>query len=158
MKNQLDATDLKILTELQQDGRMTNVELSSRVDISPPSCLRRMRQLEEEGYIIGYRALLDEKKLGLGIKFFIMVKTKTQAEDQLNDFAARVNAEPALRGGWMMSGDTDFILQGIATDITDFQSVVTRVVGWPQVETVKSSLMLKEIKAASTVPNEHLIP
>src|SRR4029078_1047781 len=79
----LDAIDRKILKELQEDGRITNVELASRVGISAPPCLSRVRALEEAGYIKGYRALLDEKKLGYEVAVFAMVHLSSQAEADL---------------------------------------------------------------------------
>src|SRR3970040_323081 len=90
----LDAIDRKILKELQDDGRMTNVELARRVGISAPPCLRRVRALEEAGYIKGYRALLDEKLLGYEVTVFCMVPLTSQAEADLKAFEAFVRKEP----------------------------------------------------------------
>src|SRR5437588_3319325 len=102
LKADLDAIDWKILRELQGDGRMTNVELSSRVGISPPPCLRRVRALEEAGYIKGYRALLDEKRLGFEVTAFAMVHLSSQAEIDLQAFEAFVRDEPLVRECWML--------------------------------------------------------
>src|SRR5579872_4210075 len=105
----LDAIDRKILKELQDDGRITNVELASRVGISAPPCLRRVRALEEAGYIKGYRALLDEKKLGYEVTAFAMVHLSSQAEGDLVAFENFVRAAPLVRECWMLSGEIDFI-------------------------------------------------
>src|SRR6187431_2162346 len=96
----LDAIDRKILKELQADGRMTNVELAQRVGISAPPCLRRVRALEEAGYIKGYQALLDEKALGFEVAAFAMVHLSSQAEADLAEFEAFVRKEPLVRECW----------------------------------------------------------
>src|SRR3954469_13418100 len=107
----LDAIDRKILSELQEDGRITNVELARRVGISAPPCLRRVGALEEAGYIKGYRALLDEKKLDYEVTVFAMVHLSSQAESDLAEFEAFVRAQPLVRECWMLSGEIDFILK-----------------------------------------------
>jgi DNA-binding Lrp family transcriptional regulator len=103
----LDAIDWKILAELQGDGRITNVELARRVGISAPPCLRRVRALEEAGFIRGYRALLDEKRLGFEVIVFAMVHLSSQAEADLNAFEAFVRSQPIVRECWMLSGEID---------------------------------------------------
>src|SRR3979411_3508174 len=96
----LDAIDRQILKELQEDGRMTNVELARRVGISAPPCLRRVRALEEAGYIRGFRALLDEKLLGYEVTIFAMVHLSSQAEGELNAFEEFVRKHPLVRECW----------------------------------------------------------
>src|SRR5262245_5395525 len=103
MPAELDAIDRHILKELQEDGRMTNVELARRVGISAPPCLRRVRALEEAGYIRGFRALLDEKKLGFEVTAFAMVHLASQAEADLVAFEEFVRAQPLVRECWMRS-------------------------------------------------------
>src|ERR1700758_3209691 len=93
----LDAIDRKILKELQEDGRITNVDLADRVGISAPPCLRRMRALEEAGYIKGYRALLDEKLLGFEVTVFAMVHLASQADADLQAFEGFVRGKPVVR-------------------------------------------------------------
>jgi DNA-binding Lrp family transcriptional regulator len=133
----LDAIDMKILKELQEDGRITNVELASRVGISAPPCLRRVRALEEAGYIKGYRALLDEKKLGYEVTVFAMVHLASQAEGDLVGFEEFVRAQPLVRECWMLSGEIDFVLTAA-----------------PNVRNVKTSLTLRNSKDAAMVPME----
>src|ERR1700750_2342646 len=106
----LDDIDRKILTEIQADGRITNVELAKRVGISPPPCLRRVRALEEEGYIHGYRGLLDARKLGFDVTVFAAVHLSSQAEADLRAFEDFVRREPLVRECWMLSGGGDIIL------------------------------------------------
>jgi DNA-binding Lrp family transcriptional regulator len=150
----LDAIDWKILKELQDDGRMTNVELARRVGISAPPCLRRVRALEEAGLIKGYRALLDEKLLGYEITVFAMVHLASQAEADLAAFEAYVRAEPLVRECWMLSGEIDFILKCVAPNLATFQELVARLTGQPNVRNVKTSLTFKNSKDAAMVPME----
>src|SRR5438105_15687297 len=110
MSPRLDTIDRQILRELQDDGRITNVELAHRVGISPPPCLRRVRALEEAGYIKGYRGLLNEKLLGYEVTVFAMVHLSSQAEADLKAFEEYVRQEALVRECWMLSGDVDFIL------------------------------------------------
>ena len=154
MSGRLDAVDRKILTELQDDGRITNVELARRVGISAPPCLRRVRALEEEGYIKGYRGLLDEKKLGFEVTVFAMVHLSSQAESDLAEFEAFVRREPLVRECWMLSGEIDFILKCVAPDLKTFQAFVTELTGAPHVRNVKTSLTLRNSKDAAMVPLE----
>ena len=102
MAARLDAIDRQILKELQDDGRITNVELARRVGISAPPCLRRVRALEQAGYIMGYRALLDEKLLGYEVTVFAMVHLSSQAEADLRAFEDFVRAQPLVRECWML--------------------------------------------------------
>src|SRR5688572_29136532 len=154
MLARLDAIDWKILAELQADGRMTNVELARRVGISAPPCLRRVRALEEAGYIRGYRALLDEKKLGYEVTIFALVHLSSQAEADLAAFETFVRAQPLVRECWMLSGEVDFILKCVAPDLKTFQAFVTELTGAPHVRNVKTSLTLRVSKDAPMVPIE----
>jgi DNA-binding Lrp family transcriptional regulator len=110
----LDEIDLKILHEIQADGRITNVELAKRVGISPPPCLRRVRTLEEEGYILGYRGLLNPAPLGFEVTVFASVHLSSQADADLRAFEDFVRKEPLVRECWMLSGEIDFILKCVA--------------------------------------------
>jgi len=150
----LDAIDRKILKELQDDGRMTNVELSRRVGISAPPCLRRVRALEEAGYIKGYRALLDEKKLGYEVTVFAMVHLASQAEADLTAFEDFVRAQPLVRECWMLSGEIDFVLKCVAPDLKTFQAFVEKLTSASNVRNVKTSLTLRNSKDAAMVPME----
>ena len=154
MPARLDAIDWKILKELQDDGRMTNVELARRVGISAPPCLRRVRALEQAGFIQGYRALLDEKLLGFEVTVFAMVHLSSQAEADLAAFEAFVRAAPVVRECWMLSGEIDFILKCVAPNLTAFQAFVAELTGAPNVRNVKTSLVLRNSKDAPMVPLE----
>ena len=150
----LDAIDLKILRELQDDGRVTNVELSQRVGVSPPPCLRRVRALELAGYIKGYRALLDEKLLGFEVTVFAMVHLSSQAEADLEAFEEFVRKEPLVRECWMLSGEIDFVLKCVAPDLKKLQGFVAELTAAPHVRNVKTSLTLRNSKDAAIVPVE----
>ena len=152
MPNSLDAIDWKILQELQDDGRMTNVELARRVGVSPPPCLRRVRALERAGYIKGYRALLDEKRLGYEVTGFAMVHLARQSEVDLKAFEDFVRAQPLVRECWMLSGEVDFILKCVAPDMATFQDFVTHLTAAPNVRNVRTSLVLHNSKYEAAVP------
>ena len=148
----LDEIDLKILSEIQADGRITNVELAKRVGISPPPCLRRVRALEEEGYIQGYRGLLDPRRLGFDVTVFASVHLSSQADADLRAFEDFVRAEPLVRECWMLSGEVDFILKCVAPDMATFQDFVTHLTAAPHVRNVRTSLVLHNSKYEAAVP------
>lgn len=154
MPFRLDATDWQILKELQDNGRMTNVELARRVGISPPPCLRRVRALENMGFIKGYRALLDEKALGCEVIAFAMVHLASQADADLGAFEAFVRAQPVVRECWMLSGEIDFLLKCVAPNLSAFQAFVAELTAAPDVRNVKTSLTLRQSKDAPAVPLE----
>ncbi|MBZ9936370.1 Lrp/AsnC family transcriptional regulator [Mesorhizobium sp. BR1-1-16] len=152
MKANLDAIDWNILKELQDDGRITNVELARRVGISAPPCLRRMRALEEAGIVTGYRALVDEKALGFDVTMFAMVGLSSQAEADLNAFALRVKDWAVVRECYMLSGEADFILKCVAPTLRAFQGFIEELTGAANVASVKTSLTIRRIKDAPLVP------
>jgi len=154
MPARLDAIDRHILKELQADGRITNVELARRVGISAPPCLRRVRALEEAGFVKGYRALLDEKKLGFEVTAFAMVHLSSQAETDLAAFEAFVQKQPLVRECWMLSGEIDFVLKCVAPSLAAFQALVKELTAAPHVRNVKTSLTLRNSKDAAMVPLE----
>jgi DNA-binding Lrp family transcriptional regulator len=153
VKAALDAIDWRILRELQADGRMTNVELARRVGISAPPCLRRVRALEEAGIIEGYRALIDEKALDFDVTAFAMVGLASQSEAGLAAFEARVQGWPAVRECYMLSGDIDFILKCVAPDLRTFQAfIIDDLTRAPEVESVRTSLVIRRLKNEPAVP------
>lgn len=147
IKADLDTIDWKILRELQDDGRMTNVELSQRVGISAPPCLRRLKRLENSGIIKGYRALLDGPALGFDIVAFCLVGLHHQSETELKAFSQLTLEWPIVRRAWMMSGETDFLLHCVAQNLTDFQNFVIEVLtAAPNVDTVRTALTIRQVK------------
>src|SRR5208337_29003 len=113
----LDTTDWRILTELQKNGRITNVELANRVGLSAPPCLRRVRELERSGVIAGYHAAFNLPRLGFHLTAFAFVRLDSQSEPDLLDFEARTRKWDIVREAHMLSGDTDFILKCITADL-----------------------------------------
>ena len=154
MSKSLDEIDLKILGEIQADGRITNVELARRVGISPPPCLRRVRALEQAGYILGYRGLLDPRLLGFDVTVFASVHLASQADADLRAFEGFVRAEPLVRECWMLSGEVDFILKCVAPDMATLQDFVTHLTAAPNVRNVRTSLVLHNSKNEAAVPLE----
>lgn len=153
MKARLDDIDWKILAELQNDGRMTNVELARRVGISAPPCLRRVRALEDAGIIQGFRALLDEKELGYDVIAFAMVGLHSQSEADLVAFEERVRDWAYVREAWMLSGEVDFLLKCVAPDIKTFQLfIIQDLTAAENVDSVKTSLTIRQAKNEPIVP------
>jgi DNA-binding Lrp family transcriptional regulator len=153
----LDPIDRKILAELQADGRMTNVELARRVGISAPPCLRRVRTLEEQGYIRGYHADIDPRALGFEVQVFAMVGLQSQAEADLVAFEDRCRSWPLVRECHMLNGEVDFILKCVAPDLSTFQSFLTeQLTAAPNVVGVKTSLVIRGAKSEPGVPFEVL--
>ena len=149
----LDEIDRKILAELQADGRMTNVELAKRVGISAPPCLRRVRTLEESGYIQGYHAKVDARELGFEVQVYAMVGLQSQAEADLSAFEARCRAWPLVRECHMLNGEVDFILKCVAPDLSTFQRFLTEeLTAAENVGSVKTSLGIRGAKDEPGVP------
>lgn len=149
----LDRIDRHILTLLQQDGRMTNVELAERVGLTAPPCLRRVRALEEAGIIRGYHAELDPARLGYPITVFAMVSLRSQAESDLAAFEAHVGGIAEVRECHMLNGEIDFILKIVARDLKSFQDVLTtQLTPAPNVASVKTSLTIRSAKHVAGIP------
>jgi DNA-binding Lrp family transcriptional regulator len=149
----IDDIDRQILALLQGDGRMTNVELASRVGLTAPPCLRRVRSLEDAGVIQGYNARLDQAALGYGITIFAMVSLKSQAEADLQAFEHHVADLPEVRECYMLNGEIDFLLKIVARDLQSFQNFLTsKLTPAPNVVSVKTSLTIRRSKYAPGVP------
>lgn len=157
----LDPIDRKILTELQGDGRMTNVELSRRVGISAPPCLRRVRSLEETGLIQGYHAKVNARALGYEVMVFAMVSLKSQAGNDLAAFEDRARDWPLVRECFMLNGEIDFLLKCVAPNLLTFQTFLTDdLTAAPNVASVKTSLVIRGAKDEPGVPfeiSDHLV-
>ncbi len=149
----LDRIDLRILRDLQDEGRMTNVALARRAGISPPPCLRRVRALEQAGCIRGYHAEIDPQTLGFGVTVFANVGLHSQAEADLAAFEALADSWPEVRECHMLAGETDFLLRIVATEWDTYQTfLTTRLTAAPNVSVVKSALALRSSKNAPGVP------
>ena len=153
LKADLDAIDWKILRELQDEGRMTNVELASRVGISAPPCLRRVRRLEEAGVIRGYRAMLHAGELGFDVTAICLVGLKHQSDSELRAFSKLVESWEMVRRAWLVSGESDFMLYCVARDLGTFQRfVIEQLTSAPNVDTVRTALTIRQFKDEGTVP------
>lgn len=149
----LDEIDRQLLAELQDEGRITNVELAQRVGLTAPPCLRRVRSLEEAGVIRGYHADLDASKLGFTITVFALVSLKSQAEEALRQFEDHMRELPEVRECHMLNGEIDFILKIVANDLQSFQEFLTsRLTPAPNVDSVKTSLTIRTAKNLPGVP------
>ena len=151
----LDAIDRKLLAELQKDGRVTNVDLATKVGLTAPPCLRRMRALEQSGVIRSYHADIDGASLGYTITVFAMVSLKSQAEEDLRSFEVHVASLPDVRECHMLNGEIDFILKIVSKDLQSFQELLTsQLTSAPNVSSVKTSLTIRTTKDEPGVPIE----
>ena len=148
-----DRIDRQILSLLQENGRITNVDLAERVGLTAPPCLRRVRALEEAGAIRGYHAELDGGKLGYPITVFAMVSLRSQAEGDLAAFENHVAGIAEVRECHILNGEIDFILKIVASDLRSFQDILTtHLTPAPNVASVKTSLTIRTAKEASGIP------
>lgn len=149
----LDAIDLKILTALQEDGRLTATELAERVGLTTSPCLRRLRLLEEAGIIRGYTALVDQVRVGLPISVFVSIKLDRQSEDAMQRFEAAVRRCPEVLECYLMTGPRDYLLRVVAADLADFERFVkgtlTRIDG---IANIESSFALGQVKHSNALP------
>jgi len=149
----LDRIDRRILRDLQNDGRMTNVELARRAGISAPPCLRRVRALEESGFIRGYHADVSPDALGYGVRVFAQVGLSSQAEADLRRFEELVASWPEVRECDMLAGEYDFLLKIVAENWDAYQQfLTTKLTAAPAVAHVKSALCIRTSKSTPGVP------
>ena len=149
----LDEIDRKLLAELQAEGRVTNVDLARRVGLTAPPCLRRVRTLEEAGYIRGYHARVDARELGFEVQVFAMVRLHRQNEADLRAFEDRCRAWSQVRECHMLNGEIDFILKCVAPDMSSFQTFLTEaLLAADNVASVKTSLVIRCAKDDPGVP------
>jgi len=148
----LDAMDLRILAELQAEGRITNVELAQRVGLSAPPCLRRVRRLEEAGVLRGYHAELDPQALGFEVMFFAIVGLESQKQAVLDAFEAEVTAWPEVRECHMIRGGGDFLLRLVARDTAHENELTARLTAAQTVLRVQTLQTIRTGKSAPGVP------
>lgn len=153
----LDKTDCRILEVLQSDARIANVDLASQVNLSPSPCLRRVRRLEEEGFVRGYVSLLDPAAIGLPVSVFVQVSLEKQVDDALDEFERQIVSRPEVMECYLMTGDSDYLLRVVAPDIDAFQRFLldhlTRI---PGVASIKSSFALKQVSYRTALPLSHI--
>lgn len=148
----LDAIDWKILKTLQSQGRITNVDLAQIVGISAPPCLRRVKKLEENGIIRGYRALLNAPALGQSLVAFCLIGLHRQSDSDLKAFAARCANWPLVRQAWTIQGEADYLLHCVAPDLVTFQDfVIDSLTSADNVDTVRTALTIRQVKDEGVV-------
>ncbi len=153
----LDAVDLKILSVLQVDSGLSNVELAAKIGLSPSPCLRRVKVLESRGVISGYRAVVDRRAVGLGVRAFVEVRLERQSEEATNKFLASVQELPEVAYCYLMTGGLDYLLDVVATDLDAYGDFTTkRLIGLPGVKEIRSSFVLKEVGRGKALPLSHL--
>ncbi|WP_044564098.1 Lrp/AsnC family transcriptional regulator [Azospirillum sp. B4] len=151
-KSTLDAADLRILDTLQRNGRLSNVDLAEAVGLSPSPCLRRVKDLEDQGYIQGYAALLDRRRLGLGVVAFVEVKIDQNAEGDAV-FRRLVSQIPEVVSCFVMTGTMDYLVQVVVSDLEAFAEVsMKKLLQIPGVKDVRSSFVLDVVKHSTAVP------
>jgi DNA-binding Lrp family transcriptional regulator len=151
----LDQIDFRILRDLQDNGRMTNVELAKRAGISAPPCLRRVRALEEAGYIRGYHAEIDAEALGYEAQFFALVGLDSQSEAVLTEFETAVGDWPEVRECHMCRGPDDFVLKIVARNTAHENELTQRLTSAPHVVTVRTIQVIRVSKRMPGVPVEY---
>ena len=153
MSDALDATDRRILAALQKEGRITNAELSERVNLSPSACHRRVQRLEEDGFIAGYVALVDARKLGKPTTVYVEITLESQAEDLLDAFEREVARVPDILECHLMAGSADYLLKIVAEDTEDFARIHRRFLSrLPGVRQMQSSFALREVVRTTALP------
>ncbi|MEV6973131.1 Lrp/AsnC family transcriptional regulator [Kitasatospora sp. NPDC093806] len=149
----MDRIDRRILHELQQDGRLTNAELAARVDLTPSPCLRRVRQLEQDGVIRGYRALLDGAAVGRGFQPFVTITMRHEDQVTVAEFERRVAELPEVVEAHRLFGEPDYLLRIAVADIASYERFITDVLsGLPGIAQVNSHLTMKQVKADRGIP------
>ncbi|WP_321897267.1 Lrp/AsnC family transcriptional regulator [Burkholderia cepacia] len=154
---ELDATDIKILNELQKDARLTNVELSSRVNLSPSPCLARVRELERKGLIRQRVTLLSAEALGLNVNVFIHVSLENQRRENLDDFERSVVVIPGVMECYLMTGDADYLLRVLVRDTPALEHlIVDELARIGNVKSIRSSFALKQVLYSTEIPLQNL--
>ena len=153
----LDAIDHRILRALQEDGRLSNVDLAERVGLSPSPCLRRVKRLEQEGYIEAYRVILKRQRIGLGLTVFIGVKIEAHADERADAFQDAIIAMPEVIACHMVSGDIDYLLEVVVPDLQRYERfLLDRLLAEPMIKEVRSSIAISTLKVAASLPLDHL--
>ncbi len=149
----IDKTDLRILTELQSDSSLPNVELARRVNLSPSPCLARVRRLEKSGVIRRYVALLDPTAMDLNLNVFISISLKDQNRESLKDFEQRVCAHDEVMECYLMTGDADYLVRVVMPDMTTLERfIIEELSPIAVVEKIRSSFALKQVRYKTALP------
>ena len=151
--SRLDQVDLGILTRLQDNGRETNARLASALSLSETPCWRRLKRLEEEGYIEGYQASLNRRKLGLGVMAFVQISCLKHDQDTTGELERLIRNSDNILSCHNTTGSADFLLQVVARDLDDYSRFVDQVLRkLPGISDISSNLSLRELKSSSRLP------
>ena len=151
--NPLDSVDRAILDLLQEDGRLANVDLADAVNLSPSACLRRVRRLEEEGFINQYVALINPSRVGMGTNVFVEITLSSQAEEALDAFEIAVTKRPEIMSCHLMAGDFDYLLRVVIDDVADYEALHrTHLAQLPGVARLVSSFALRPVCDRTAYP------
>lgn len=149
----IDPTDIAILRELQADGRLTNNELANRVNLSPSPCLRRTRILEEQGYIQGYAAIIDQEKYGLPISVFVSVRLEKQNEAGLKAFEDAILEIDEIQECYLMTGSQDYLMRVVTDSLKSFEAIIkNKITRIPGIALIESSFALGIVKRSNQLP------
>lgn len=149
----LDTTDCRILVLLQEEGRISNLELAERIALSPSACLRRMRLLEEQGVIERYRACLSREKLGFELEAFVQVSMRNDQPDWHQAFAAALRDWPEVVGAFLVTGESHYVLRVLAHDLKHYANfILARLYKAPGVMSIQSNIVLRTLKDSTSVP------
>ncbi len=156
-KRPLDAIDCRILTALQENGRLSNLDLADKVGLSPSPCSRRVHLLETDGVIRNYVALLDPATIDLPVHVFVNITLEKQIEASLETFERAVLERPEVLECYLMTGSSDYLLRVVVSDLAAYERFVldhlTRI---PGVASIKSSFALKQVQYRTALPLGHL--
>lgn len=151
--HEIDAVDVRILNELQENAKLTNVELAARINLSPSPCLARVRALEKAGVIARHVTVLDPLRVGLNVSVFIQVSLERQAENALERFESAVRQYPEVMECYLMSGDSDYLLRVVVADVPALEHfIVQRLSKIPGIANIRSSFALKQVKYKTALP------
>lgn len=156
-QDRFDAIDVRILRELQENARLSNVELAGRVHLSPSPCLARVRSLEKEGVVDRYVTLLDPRRVGLGVSVFIQVTLDKQVEAKLDSFERAIAAYDEVMECYLMTGDSDYLLRVVVASVDELQVFILKKLSTLEgVANIRSSFALKQVKYKTSLPLGHL--
>ena len=149
----MDAMDRKMLAVLQEEGRISNAALAERLHLSPSPCLRRMRALEQDGVIAGYRAVLDREKLGIPMTVFVELKVDQHSDKTAAAISKALNAAPEVISAHIVSGSADFLLEVAVADLSGYERLTFEtLLKLPHVSDVRSNFALRTVKAPGPLP------
>jgi len=150
---ELNKIDLAILREVQEDGRISNVELANRIELSPPATHARLRRLQSHGYIKKYAALLDQEKMGFDMTCFVSISLRMHGPDELSGFRRSVGELPEVLDCFHVTGEFDYLLRIVVRNRKELQRFVEhKLTPIPGVARIYTSLVLEEIKSTTSLP------